>query len=128
MTYTDIMNYFKEVFPEIENFYVFKRDDNKEKSLTVYKINGIANENQLGGNIHKQMGCQIQLVFTNSALSSEQKIKELCNYIASTKTQIKQINNKEFYIVPKNSDEDFFYFGTVGNGCFYYGIDLLIYY
>lgn len=128
MTYTDIIEYFKSVFPEFENFYVFKRDDNKEKSLTAYRINSVAVENQLGGNIHKSMGCQIQLVYTNSALSSEKKIRELCAFIATTKTEIKQINNIEFYIVPKNSDEDFFYFGTVGNGCFYYGIDLLIYY
>lgn len=128
MTYTDIMNYFREAFPEIENFYVFKRDDNKDKSLTVYKINGISSEKQLGGNVYNQIGCQVQLVFTNSALSSELKIKELCNYIASTKTQIKQINNTEFYMVPKNGDEDFFFFGTTKAGNFYYGIDLLIYY
>lgn len=128
MTYTDITNYFKSVFPEFLNYYTFIRDDNKDKSLTTYKINGISAENQLGRNIYKVMGCQLQMVYTDSVVSSEEKIHELTNYIASTKTQIKQINNKEFYLIPKNGDQDFFYFGTTKNGHHYYGIDLLIYY
>lgn len=125
---SDITEYLASLFPECENFYTLVRDDKKEKSLTVYKINGIGNQNQLGGNIHKVMAVQVQIIYGKSVRESEAETRNIAEYIAEHKNEVHSLDGKEFYLIPKNNDEDFFYFGTNTGGFHKYGLDLLVYY
>lgn len=128
MNYKDLTEYLKTRFPEYLNFYTFLRDDNKDKSITVYQIQGVGAENQLGGNIHRMFAAQIQLVYGKSISEGIEEIKKIAETIATEKNNTKTINGKEFLLIPRGSDENFLYLNTVGNGNHKFAIDVNVHY